>query len=350
MWLQQKLQVAKSFLDGSRSVTDQRLFWSRPRAWVGGELVNKAGLQIARAAYQHIKHRPSLEGVAPERRELAEALINDGMIVLPDFLPQEIFEKVRAEYHAAFAPGRDTINRQSDNTVNRPSHKFTSDSDAITSAVIRGVQQDSCKLTEALSPTALQHVVRNPVLWELVAAAVGKRVKYQPGAFFQREKRAADRLTDTEQNIILHEDVFYHSIKAFYYINDNTVENGAFVVVPKTQRLDRRRLKHEYLFCVDIALQKKGRSFSHPLHESGRMEVHGRAYSKEDLKEVQVVGQANTLIVADTMAFHRRGGSSPVNERQQIRMCFRHVETLHHLLYPRFGTTRSKRYQDTAYY
>ena len=155
---------------------------------------------------------------------------------------------------------------------------------------------------------------------------------------------------DTEQNIALHEDVFYPSIKVFFYINDNTAENGAFVVVPRTHRLDRQRLHHEYLYSIDVARQKSGKTVSHAVHACGRMEVFGRAYAKGDLKEVQAVGKANTLIIANTMAFHRRGGSSPVEERHQVRMSFRHVETLHHFLYPRFGTRKSRRFRDTAYY
>ena len=345
-----KLQSAKPYLNGSRSMTDLGIFWHRPRAWIGSESVNRTGLQILRAAYQRLTHRPSLKSVSPELREQAKALIESGMIVIPDFLPQEVFDKIRDEYNTAFDPNRETIVRKAEETVNKRSNKYSRDSEAITSVLIRGVCQESCKLTAELSPTALQHIVNNKTIWELASAATGKKIKYRPGAYFQREKRAPDGREDTEQNILLHEDVFYPSLKAFFYINDNTVENGAFVVVPKTQRLDIQRLKHEYLYSLDIARQKKGKSISHPQHESGRMQVFGRTYKKEELKEVQAVGKANTLILANTMAFHRRGGSSVDEERQQIRMCFRHVETLHHFLYPHFDTRNSKRYQATEYY
>lgn len=350
MLLQEKLRAAKSLLDGTRVVTDKGIFWSRPMAWVGGEIANRLGLQVLRAVYLDITHRPSTKRVAPELKEQAKALIDDGMVVIPDFLPQDIFEKIREEYEVAFDPNRETVSRQSDDTVNRSSYKFTPESEAINSAVIRGSRQDACKVTEKLSPTASKHIIENKTIWELVSAAVGKTVKYNPGAYFQREMRADGAIEDTEQNIILHEDVFYPSVKVFYYLNDNTEENGAFVVVPKSHRLDLKRLKHEYLYSIDIARQKNGKSVSHPVHDSGRMQVFGRAYKREELKEVQAIGKANTLIIANTMAFHRRGGSSIDKERQQIRMCFRHVETLHHRLFPLLDSKKARRYLQTDYY
>lgn len=350
MALTDKLRAATQFLDGSRNITDLGVFWSRPRGFVGGELTNRAGLQLARAAYQRATHRPNADLAPPALRDDAEHLIDSGMIVLPDFLPRDVFEKVREEHAASFGEDHDAIRSKTDDSINKSTNKYVGSSEAVNSVEIRGVRQESRKVIERLAPTALDALVNNRDIWALASAAMGKRVKYRPGAYFQREVRAAGAETDTEQNIILHEDVFYPSIKVFYYINDNTVENGAFIVVPKTQRLDRQRLMHEYLYSVDIARQKGGKDVSHPVHESGRMQVFGKAYRKEDLDEVQAVGRANTLVIANTMAFHRRGGSALNDERNQLRMCFRHVETWHHFLYPYFNTESSERLKHVSYY
>jgi len=68
------------------------------------------------------------------------------------------------------------------------------------------------------------------------------------------------------------------------------------------------------------------------------------------LKEVQISGGPNSLVIANTMGFHRRGGSAFGKDRQQVRMSFRCVETLHHALFPRFGTKSSQRFRGNNYY
>ena len=349
MSIQRKVATAKAYLDGSRQISDRSLFWNRPKAWVGGEWANRLGLQPLRCIWQHMLHRPDANMVAPELREQARQLIDGGMIVIPDFLPDEEFARVKGEYEHAFGTHMRRTEAVSNDTVNKNMATIGDDDDAVYTAVVRGVRKASSRISADRYPYTAEYLLKNERIMSLVSAGLGMTVKYNPGAYFQAESFDPGATEDTEQNLVLHEDVFYPSFKVFYYINDNTPENGAFVAAPTTHQFNAKRLKHEYLYSIDIARQKKNKPVSHPKHVSGRMQVYGRAFNKDELVEVQAVGKANTLVIANTMAFHRRGGSS-ATERQQVRMCFRHVETWHHRLYPYLGTKASQRLKAGSYF
>ena len=348
MSIQRKAATAKAYLNGSRQISDRSFFWNRPNAWIGGEWVNRLGLQPLRCIWQHLKHLPDASRAGPELREQAQQLIDSGMVVIPDFLSDQEFGRIKVEYERAFDASKVTHESVTENAVNKRVSKL-SGTDGVHTAVSRGVHQESSPISADEYPDTTEYLLQDERILSLISAALGRDIKYNPGAYFQKEYSAPGADGDSEQNIILHEDVYYPSFKVFYYINDNTPENGAFIVAPNSHQFNLKRLKHEYVYSVDIARQKKGKSVSHPRHESGRMQVFGRVYTKEELREVQAVGKANTLIIANTMAFHRRGGSSPT-ERQQVRMCFRHVETWHHRLYPYFGTKRSQRLKAGSYF
>ena len=348
MSIQRKAATAKAYLNGSRQISDRSFFWNRPKAWIGGEWVNRLGLQPLRCIWQRMRHRPDANRAPPELRDLARQLIDDGMIVIPDFLSAEEFAHVKGEYGYAFDEGGPRSEAASDDTVNQ-SMATIAEGDGVYTAVVRGVRKASCRITAERCPYTAEYLLKNERILSLVSAALGMTIKYNPGAYFQTESFDPGATEDTEQNLVLHEDVFYPSFKVFYYINDNTPENGAFVAAPTTHQFNAKRLKHEYLYSIDIARQKNGKSVSHPKHVSGRMQVFGRVYSEDELVEVQAIGKANTLVIANTMAFHRRGGSS-LTERQQVRMCFRHVETLHHRLYPHFGTRKAKKLKEGSYF
>lgn len=342
-------QTGSAAANGRNRFADRGFLWRRPRVWVGGEWANRLGLQPVRCMLERFSHRPNAKRAMPAMRELAQDLIDNGMIVIPDFLEPEQFERIRREFELSFGDHQANIETVDDNTVNKLSPTKLSTEDGVHTAVIRGVRQSSSRIREDRYPYTAEYLLRNPRILSVVSAALGRTVKYNPGAYFQREYRNPGAESDSEQNIVLHEDVHYTSFKAFYYINDNDADNGAFIAVPKSHLLNWKRLRHEYAYSVDIARQKNGKPVSHPQHESGRMEVYGQVYDKEELTEVQAIGKANTLVIANTMAFHRRGGSSDT-ERQQVRMCFRHAETLHHRLYPRFGTADSKRLREGLYF
>ena len=328
MSLPEKIETIKKYIDGSRSVTDLAMFWHRPRAWVGGEWLNRAGYQPLRCLYQNMTHRPSLTGIPPELIDRAKILIDEGVVLIENLLPDDVFCDVRDEFFRALDP----------------------DENSASTATKNGVRSTSGVFTKERFPITAEHLVNNERIWSLVSAAVGKKLKYQPGTYFHSETMDDEAIQDTDHNIVLHEDVYYPTFKAFFLINRNDPSNGSYVSVPRSHRFNLKRLKHEYLYSIDVARQKKGKSVSFPVHENGRLEIFGPVYAKEDLREVQITGEPNTLIIANTMGFHRRGGSVHGKARQQVRMSFRCVETLHHKLYPLFGTKGSRRLKEVNYY
>ena len=104
MSLPKKVESIKQFLDGSRNITDLSVFWRRPRAWVGGELLNRSGYQPLRCAYQYLTHRPSLTGLVPEVADQAKSLVENGYLVIENLLPDEVFSQIREEFFHAIDP------------------------------------------------------------------------------------------------------------------------------------------------------------------------------------------------------------------------------------------------------
>lgn len=328
MQLTQKAKKITQYINGSKNITDLGIFWHRPPSVIGSELANRAGLQPLRCLLHNIGHRPSIDQINTEMSEQAKELIREGFIVIDNFLPDEAFEQVKAEFLYAINPAN-------------PESKIS---------VTNGVRSTAGRFAINTCPATAQYLVRNRKMWALVSAAVGRKLKYEPGTYYHTETLAEAKARDTDHNIVLHNDVHYPTFKAFFLLNRNDHSNGSFVCVPRSHKLSLKRLQHEYLYSIDAARHKRGKSIRFPVYENGRMEIFGPVYSRDELKEVQISGGPNSLVIANTMGFHRRGGSAFGKDRQQVRMSFRCVETLHHALFPRFGTKSSQRFSENNYY
>lgn len=321
MSISRKLSSVTNVFNGEYQACDTGFFWHHTPAYAGSEFSNRAGLQVFRTIYQHLRHRPNLKNLDKELKGYAEQLIEEGYVIINDVVPPDIFEKIQKEHNEGIDPGRSKV------TVN-------------TSGGVTGLFGH---LDPGLNPNIVKYVLDNPKFLALISSVQGKKLKYGPGAWIHREFMNDGAERDTELNVVLHADVAYPTFKSFYRINRNDESNGALVMVPGSHKLDRKRMKHEYLFSIDQARLKKGKTTKFALHENGRMMVTGPVYKKEELKEVQLCSDPNSIVIANTMGFHRRGGSKIGAHRDQVISSFRYVESLHHKLYPRFGIDKSVR-------
>jgi hypothetical protein len=145
---------------------------------------------------------------------------------------------------------------------------------------------------------------------------VGSRLKH-PFCQVQILKRDfAANESDPQKSV--HIDTFHPTLKGWFFLDDVGAEQGPFHYVPGSHRLSRRRLKWEY------AQSLKARHSPNEHVAAGSFRA-----SPEDLDEmglpqpVPVTVKANTLVLADTVGFHRRGEAQDDGARRAIYVFMR---------------------------
>jgi hypothetical protein len=120
----------------------------------------------------------------------------------------------------------------------------------------------------------------------------------------------------------IHADIHFPTVKAWLYMNDIDESNGAFVYAPRSQRLTLGRLVYEYEASVRVARSKvDGVIRSTVPYGLARM-PRPNQMRLMGIKERSTCGKANTLVIANTMGFHRRGEFEPGKTRNLLMLRF----------------------------
>lgn len=111
----------------------------------------------------------------------------------------------------------------------------------------------------------------------------------------------------------LHTDVFFDTYKIWYFLEDVKESDGPLVYCPGSHRLSLWRIAFEYTKSLPGDLGKISQPWNIPAEEMS------------DFKYVQkkVTVPANTLVVANTHGFHRRGDPEKGSMRKQIHFSVR---------------------------
>ena len=129
-----------------------------------------------------------------------------------------------------------------------------------------------------------------------------------------------------------HTDTFHPVCKLWLYLGDIGEETGPLTLVKGSHRASLHRLQWEYETSLltphsdlwDRRVQKDSKP--------GAFRILENATEKEELQElerigyndiVRLTGAANTLIIANTRGFHKRGQASPGTIRQQLTVQYR---------------------------
>jgi hypothetical protein len=113
-----------------------------------------------------------------------------------------------------------------------------------------------------------------------------------------------------------HRDTFHSSMKFWFYIDPVELEQGPFEVVPQSHRLTRERLRWEQGRAL-AAAERARDGGAGGLTGSFRIEAQELAAMQlPPPKPLPVPG--NTIIVADTLGFHRRRDATPGEQRLAI--------------------------------
>jgi len=272
VWIVQLFTQAKSF---------------RSNPVIGSLLLNRCGLHVARIVLAQgiMRLRFEMLGTGIDK-SLKQSFFHDGYMVIENALPKEQFEKIKSEVAAIDAEVREC--QQGDTLT----HRILID------------EQSKSQL-----PSSSAMLTSNDYL-SLHKFASGKNGR--PVSYIQTIKNHfVEGPSDPQKN--LHSDTFHPTMKSWYFLDDCNSDNGPFTYLPGSQRLTMARLKWEYRKSITISQQ--GDKYS----SNGSFRA-----TPEDLLSMGMgapIGlsvPANTLVIANTHGFHRRGDAAKRSMRTEI--------------------------------
>ncbi len=252
---------------------------------LGSPALNRQGLHLMRRKWAmrmaERRRAACAEGLSAADRE---AFLRDGYLVKPDFLPPETFAAMKAEIYASRVEAREFVDGYS---------------------LTRLIPLDAGTLGRLpATAAALQHPE-----YRALHDYVGS-FRLQPFQFVQTifsNFRAAE--PDVQSDF--HIDTFHPTVKSWLFLDDVEEGEAGFTYVPGSHIPNRRHLAWERHASIHAATSpdRSTREGSLRIEEHELPRLGYRPPKK-------FVARANTLIVADTSGFHRRG----VTDRQTRRI------------------------------
>jgi len=276
VWVLQLATSAKSFLDNPI---------------IGSQRLNRLGLHLARVrlatALCRFRRWRLARHVRPEWRA---AFDRDGFVAIPDLLPAAEFGSLRQailEYNGA---AREMVQ-----------------GDAITRRL--AIDPQMLATIPALRTLLARADIRS--LFHYVASFRTEPLHYIQTIVTHVPPEAAQPNGDPQE--ALHADAFHSSLKAWFFLNDVEPDEAPFTYVPGSHRFTPLRLAWERRRSTIPAAQLDR------LTARGSPRVRAADLEAMDLPAAKALSvPANTLVVADTVGFHARGGSVRSTERVEI--------------------------------
>ncbi len=139
----------------------------------------------------------------------------------------------------------------------------------------------------------------------------GGYVRKYPMFFAHLVVNGADpgaRISDPQKDF--HADTFHPTMKAWLFLDDVTPENGPFHYVPGSHRLTPARLAWDHEMAVT------GRNLENTYAQRGSFRIsEAELAARGFASPIAFTVPANTLVMADTYGFHRRGDAAPGTSR-----------------------------------
>jgi ectoine hydroxylase-related dioxygenase (phytanoyl-CoA dioxygenase family) len=283
-----------------------------PNKWAGGYWANLFGWQVVRFLWQNLswrfRSRPAM------KTELAKSTVDDldkiGVRVLKNFFTPAEFAAINAEYERL-----------------RPHfHAYTPESRSL---VVGACGAGTIDAPGVNSPVVDKILSNHPQIEEIVAAAARRNIRLKPEVTFIEYHCDESTLgkPQSDGQDVLHSDVGYPSFKVFVYLDDTDRTTGAFTFAPKTHLWGWKRLALEYRMSVNYYRRLKARILGiEPLRNIDREAL--------SVIETPMEAPANSLVVFNTMGFHRRGDFTNFKKpyRRAILVNYRHLDSWANIL------------------
>jgi len=262
-------------------------------------LANKLGVPVLRTLLADILIKlRRLKNCRP-KDDYEKKLIEDGIVVIPNFLPDEDFKELKSEFDNNISISENVkIVKKGSMQVN-----------------IRKVEKNEYEKFPAMKKFA-----RNKQLIRLISVGEGIKVVDELKKFDLEKTIFGDPDKDTDGNVPFHADIHFHSHKVLYYMSDVTEEGGPFIYCKNSHLNNLDRLWFEF---------KRGQLKDAHI-EGWRIQQHldkkffNNYFSKLKNQEYKVACPANTLVIANVHGFHKRGESISGVERSLIRIPHRY--------------------------
>jgi hypothetical protein len=267
-------------LSGAKSFRDNPV--------IGSARLNRRGLHIAR---RHLARRMGVLRRAQLASLISEAdrasFERDGFLLKRDFLDAASFEALRREIYALDTDAREAV---------------------IGDALTRLIPLDK----PALRDLPVTRGVFEGERFRNLLAYVGS-FKRRPHLFVQTVFSRVLEDAPPDVQSFLHSDTFHPTVKAWFYLEDVDADANPLTYVPGSHVANRRRLAWERRVSISAA------GSSEPLTAEGSLRVTEAEVSRMGYPApVPLSVGANTLIVADTSGFHKRGISAEQTMRVSI--------------------------------
>jgi hypothetical protein len=294
--------------------------WLRePRQlFAGGPLSNRLGLQVLRAVKEQLLWSARPVQVGANIAHAYEAIERDGIVVIPNFLPDPDFQRVVDEYRRS----------RSDPARSETPFGPNLTSEHVLATDFPGQYPDTMRLLRD-----------SDFLLDLASAVSRRRRTYKPHVeFFTVYKpQPSAECVDLDPTQFAHPDRHYPFIKAFLYLSDVGYDDGPFSYARGSHKLSLDRLRFEYEHSVTWAEHGSSRGDRtierRPFDERLAACVENFMRSQEMPCE-PIVGQANTLIVSNNQGFHKRVSLKSNRARSMVYFDFKYLESPAQWMYP----------------
>lgn len=129
---------------------------------------------------------------------------------------------------------------------------------------------------------------------------------------------------------VYHSDRFFNHLKFFYYVNDQSEKNGAYMFARKSHKVSGWfRLLYEYESALRASKNKLLKLFG---FKSDSFNVYGYDsltpffIKKLKIKLDSINLKKNSLVVSNNSGFHSRGKMLSNSRRIQVRLQFQYLE------------------------
>jgi hypothetical protein len=270
----------------------------------GSAAANLLGLQFARIWVMNRQIARARRAYQRVRSPELATLERDGVLVLRDFLPPDTFAAVRREYECARADG----------LLEAPD--CFEDNGVVEQRIRVGKHKDRF-------PETRRALLGHERMRDLVAQTIGQappEVALVISVMMQSDETTApERLIGSNY---IHADIHFPTVKAWLYLNDIDESNGAFRYARGSHRLTPARLAYEYDASVRVARARMRTAVGRDVAYGLVRQPTAQQCARMGIQDEAISSPANTLVVANTMGFHRRGEFQPGLAREMINIRF----------------------------
>lgn len=289
-----------SLFSNSKSFTDP---------WVGNKNLNRLGLHTSRIRFANFASNTRRKFSGAYTDEWTESFNENGYVVVPNFLPELEFENIYKSVKALSLQSLD------ENPFQASQEKGFGQKQLFDGGFDRFDGSTLNRYLDIKNPKSepMASFINNPLLVSLCRSASG---------FGLDENRVQIYLTingeeqgNPDVQKVLHKDTFHSSMKFWYFLEDVHEEDGPFVYVPGSHKINAKRLEWEHhQALVSCGDRDDPLSLNH--NGGGSFRIREDELSGLGLPNpISIPVPSNTLILADTLGFHRRGDATPGTQR-----------------------------------